>query len=473
MTSEKEQLLGLPEDCSSSDSATVLPDEVLRAIAAFLPDARSLCRCAAVSRDFYRAIMDSDNDDLWKKLAKQKWKMCPILEPNRNKDDYAAAVSSYYRLEFQRRFTLDEAVARCIQNISFVLKSLELGPQLREGWHWGARLVHWRRLTELLEGTFDPTHALDGLQRMAVAQSTRAEDGGMVLPKQFEACLASQILDQFYFSHVYFQWKRLMQNQRTKSPDVFLREGAVLLARFDVCYGALRHTTDLGFFDKAFEDTISMYGDSLSLRLESEYGTDGRPRHYQCTAVQAVQCLLQYLDLAGWLFGDSYDYYNLANSSVNEVISKRCGNPLTLVLILRWMLQKVNVEASVIGLPGHVLLGVAERAGRVYYFDVFRPTGEPLTAQDCRSFVRDLAWQDSFLEPMTPTAVLTRMLHNIQNSAQHALSRKLSVRMGLLLERSQLLLNAMNLGQTNDDARYEVAPLTLDPEVFREYGLFH
>jgi regulator of sirC expression with transglutaminase-like and TPR domain len=156
---------------------------------------------------------------------------------------------------------------------------------------------------------------------------------------------------------------------------------------------------------------------------------------------------------------------------VNAVLDKCCGNPLTLVLIFRWILQKVNVEASVIGLPGHVLLGVTERTGRVFYFDVFRPTGEPLTAQDCRSFVADLAWQDSYLEPMTPTAILTRMLHNIQNAAQHALSRKLSVRMGLLLERSQLLLNAWTLEQANDNARYEVAPLTLDPDVFREYDL--
>jgi Transglutaminase-like superfamily/F-box-like len=469
MTSKEDQLLGLKEDCSSGDSATLLPDEVVRAIVAFLPDAPSLCRCAAVSRAFCHAIMGSDNDDLWKRLANQKWKLCPILEPNRNEDD-AAGVSSHYRLEFQRRFTLDASVARHIQNMSSDLKSLELEPQLRSGWHWGAQQDDWISLTELLEGnTFDPTHALDGLQRMAGAQSTRAEGGEMVLPKQFEACLASQILDQFYFSHVFVQWKRLMENQRTKRPELLLREGAVLLARFYICFGTLRRTTDLDFFDKAVEDSLSMYADMFSQQLESEYGGGA----CTCTAVQATQCLLKTLYLAGWYFGNSFDYYNLANTSVNEVLSKRCGIPLTLVLILRWILQKVNVEASVIGLPGHVLLGVTERTGRVFYFDVFRPTGEPLTAQDCRSFVADVAWEDSFLEPMTPTAILTRMLHNIQNAAQHALSRKLSVRMGLLLERSQLLLNAMTAEQTNDDARHAVAPLTLDPEVFREYRLLH
>jgi F-box-like len=61
MTSRTEQILGLKEDSISisrtGSGATTLPDEVLRAIAAFLPDARSLCRCAAVSRDFCRVIM--------------------------------------------------------------------------------------------------------------------------------------------------------------------------------------------------------------------------------------------------------------------------------------------------------------------------------------------------------------------------------------------------------------------------------
>jgi F-box-like len=262
MTSENEQLLGLKEDCSNSSKATELPDEVLRTIVAFLPDAPSLCRCAAVSRSFQRTIMGTDNDDLWKKLANQQWKLCPIPEANRNDYDVVtdAAVSSYYRLEFQRRFTLDASVARLIQSMSCILKSSELEPQLRSGWHWGAQQDDWMRLTELFEGnTFDPTHALDGLQRIAAAQSARTEDGVIVLPKQFEACLASQVLDQFYFSHLYFQWKRLTENQHTKSPEVFLQEGAVLLAKFFICYEALRHTTDLSYFNKALEGGVSLY----------------------------------------------------------------------------------------------------------------------------------------------------------------------------------------------------------------------
>jgi Transglutaminase-like superfamily len=64
--------------------------------------------------------------------------------------------------------------------------------------------------------------------------------------------------------------------------------------------------------------------------------------------------------------------------------------------------RKLHVQSSVIALPGLVVLGVTELDnGAMVYFDVFRPTGEPWTAHDCRSLVADhhVAWQDSFLEP--------------------------------------------------------------------------
>jgi regulator of sirC expression with transglutaminase-like and TPR domain len=193
--------------------------------------------------------------------------------------------------------------------------------------------------------------------------------------------------------------------------------------------------------------------------------------HSSCTAVQAVQCLLHLLFGMNWRFGNTDDYYNLANSSVNYVVANRQGNGLALVLLFRCILQKIYVETSVIALPGLVVLGVTERNGAVFYFDVFRPDGEPWTAHDCRSFVadQDVAWQDSLLEPLTPTAILLHMLDNMEQAAFRPLLEPLSMRSRVLLERFLLLQETMT--RNIQDASLEMVPLTLDPEVFREYGL--
>jgi regulator of sirC expression with transglutaminase-like and TPR domain len=225
--------------------------------------------------------------------------------------------------------------------------------------------------------------------------------------------------------------------------------------------------TDLGCLDKAVEEGLSALGDAFSLRLKDKYGA---APPYRYTAVQATQYLLRRLHGEGWNLNNTSNPHNLANYSLTEVISKRCGTACAVGLILRWILLKVDVEASLLDLRRVLLLRVTEQDGRMYCFNLSRLTGKALTAQDCRSFVPHWEWDDSFLEPNTPIAILTRMLRDIQYSVQRG---TMSVRMELLLERSQHLLNAMNLGQTHVDVRYEVAPLTLDPEVYREYGLLH
>jgi Transglutaminase-like superfamily len=411
------------------------------------------------------------------------------LESNRNDDTEAA--SSYFLLEFKRRFKLDATIARYIQDMSSVLDSTDLGPDLRRNSYASVRQDDWKRLNKALVDSImenNLTQALDGLRRMTVSTEstrTRGEWTHGRLPTRLEACLACQIMDTLYFAHVQYQWNRLLEDPSHEPPDKLLREGAVLLAKLCRSYDALTHLNNLSNLDEAVETAVTMHAEALSVRLQSEHATAaaaadaatgvGDPEQRWCgwTAVHAAQCLLRLLRQAGRLFGHTHSRFDMANSSVNAVMLKRSGNPLTLVLILQWILQKVNVESSLIELPrhqlGHVLLGVTERTGRVCYFNVFLPSDEPLTEREYRSLVVDLAW------PMTPIAILTRMLRDIQDSARHWLARysrarKVSVRRELVYKRSQLLLDAMTLGRTIENSSYKVEPLRLDPLLFRQYG---
>jgi hypothetical protein len=91
-------------------------------------------------------------------------------------------------------------------------------------------------------------------------------------------------------------------------------------------------------------------------------------------------------------------------------------------------------------------------------FDVFRPTREePLTEQEFWSMVVGFAIE-----------ILTRLLQNILNSALHSAT---SVRSGMLVKRSELLLEAMTLRRTNTNVCYQVALLTLDPLLYQQYGI--
>ncbi len=131
------------------------------------------------------------------------------------------------------------------------------------------------------------------------------------------------------------------------------------------------------------------------------------------------------LTLAEFLFeelgfsGNADDYADPRNSFLNEVLERRLGIPISLSVLYLEIAKRVDIRAEGVGLPGHFIVRVALKGGEVVYLDPFHG-GQVLSEEDCRRRVEAitggaLPFHESFLSPVQPRYILTRMLNNLKN----------------------------------------------------------
>jgi regulator of sirC expression with transglutaminase-like and TPR domain len=116
--------------------------------------------------------------------------------------------------------------------------------------------------------------------------------------------------------------------------------------------------------------------------------------------------------------GNVQDYEDPRNSYLNEVFDRRLGIPITLSVIYIAVAQKAGLRAEGIGLPGHFVVGILDPNGD-FYVDPFN-AGKILSIEGCAQLVTATTgylgpFQEAWLEPASPRAILTRMLNNLRN----------------------------------------------------------
>jgi regulator of sirC expression with transglutaminase-like and TPR domain len=117
--------------------------------------------------------------------------------------------------------------------------------------------------------------------------------------------------------------------------------------------------------------------------------------------------------------GSRGDYYNRANSYVNEVVDDREGIPITLALVYMELAKRLGVSIDGVGLPGHFLVRHAPAGAEPRWIDVF--DGAAILDRDgVAKLYRDLQGReltDDLLAPVGPKAILTRMINNLLSIA--------------------------------------------------------
>lgn len=118
--------------------------------------------------------------------------------------------------------------------------------------------------------------------------------------------------------------------------------------------------------------------------------------------------------------GARMSYYTASNSYLNEVLDDREGLPITLSVVYVELAKRVGIEAAGIGLPGH-FVAQATVDGRSQLIDVF-DRGRSMTQAEAMAQVvaRGLEWQESYLQPQPPEAIIVRMLRNLIQVANDA-----------------------------------------------------
>ncbi|MET0728771.1 MAG: transglutaminase-like domain-containing protein [Acidimicrobiales bacterium] len=112
--------------------------------------------------------------------------------------------------------------------------------------------------------------------------------------------------------------------------------------------------------------------------------------------------------------GDRVSYHDPRNSLLPEVLDRRRGIPLTLAVLAMEVGRRCGVPLVGIGMPGHFL--VRSEHDDDEFVDLFHG-GALLDRAHCRAIFEALGvgvtWDESFLDPVQPRAILVRMLANL------------------------------------------------------------
>lgn len=133
-----------------------------------------------------------------------------------------------------------------------------------------------------------------------------------------------------------------------------------------------------------------------------------------------LQALNDYLFKERGFHGSRTDYYNRANSYLNEVIDDREGLPITLSVLYIELAQRLGLRVVGVPLPGHFVVRFEPEEGSPQLIDVFEQ-GETLTLAEAQQKVLlqlGRPAEDHHFEATTPAAIIKRMLFNLLGVAE-------------------------------------------------------
>jgi len=132
-------------------------------------------------------------------------------------------------------------------------------------------------------------------------------------------------------------------------------------------------------------------------------------------ATRRLTALGNYMFRENGYHGSRGDYYNRANSYINEVIDDREGIPITLSVLYMELARRLDLKVVGIGLPGHFVVAKVEEDKEPQLIDVFE-NAKLLKRKDAEEIVRNFGGvplQDEHLDPVDNRAIIVRMLRNL------------------------------------------------------------
>ena len=186
------------------------------------------------------------------------------------------------------------------------------------------------------------------------------------------------------------------------------------------------------------------------------------------------EAVLSYVHGELGFVGNVANYYSPSNSLVHRVLRDRRGIPLTLAAVGVEIGRRVDVELTIVGLPGHVVIGDGRQPRR--WFDPFAG-GAELDVEASRRLFSRFHPVESFsldvLQPIGPTATTIRMLNNLKvcyrnlgdlSQLAKVLSLAVVVPAAPVSERHELAMVLAALGRDEQAARQHDRLAELDPE---------
>jgi regulator of sirC expression with transglutaminase-like and TPR domain len=119
--------------------------------------------------------------------------------------------------------------------------------------------------------------------------------------------------------------------------------------------------------------------------------------------------------------GDRATYHDARNSLLPDVLDRRLGIPISLAIVAIEVARRRGITLLGVGMPGHFLVRADDDPD--HFLDLF-DGGRSLDAIGCQEVFERLhprvAWDDAFLAPVGPSAIVARVLANLANAHRRA-----------------------------------------------------
>ncbi len=143
-----------------------------------------------------------------------------------------------------------------------------------------------------------------------------------------------------------------------------------------------------------------------------------------------VAALTRFLFTDHGFHGSRTDYYNRANSYLNEVMDDREGLPITLAVLFMELARQIGVtNVAGVPVPTHFMIRFSPSEGKEQLIDVFNG-GRMISRSDAVELVGENVDRvdESDFRAATKREIITRILHNLFGIAQRNGSSKDAVR---------------------------------------------
>jgi regulator of sirC expression with transglutaminase-like and TPR domain len=235
---------------------------------------------------------------------------------------------------------------------------------------------------------------VDALQPEAAASMAVLRERAKRLEEQ--AAQLRELADAVHVKRVQAELTQVLQG---KEDDIDLIHAALLLAKLD------NDELDLAPYRKEVERMAREVAAGLP------EGADDKAR---------LAALNKYLFEERGFHGSRSDYYNRANSYLNEVLDDREGLPITLSVLYLELARRLGVKVVGVGLPGHFVVQHVLAEGEAQLIDVYEG-GRLLSRAEAGRKVQAITGQplrEEHLAPAGKQAILVRMLSNLLRVAR-------------------------------------------------------
>jgi regulator of sirC expression with transglutaminase-like and TPR domain len=128
-----------------------------------------------------------------------------------------------------------------------------------------------------------------------------------------------------------------------------------------------------------------------------------------------ITALLDFFSDRGF-HGNRDDYYDLRNSFLNEVLSRRTGIPITLAIVITEVARRIEFPVYGVSFPGHFLVKYVEAEVEIVA-DPF--SGTTLSEEEIRERFKlamgpAVRFEARWLRRATPREILVRLLGNLK-----------------------------------------------------------